>query len=178
MNLTPLKSSTHLFYRLSSLPFLLPPFPQSRRHTTDVTLDELPSHPSSHLSTPTTARSSTSASTISMDYYGGESLSQGNLGFSDEFDDSAYPKGTFTSSWTNLYDEVADQYDSDLPYYMGSQSDVFQELHELQMQSNHHLGDMKHAHQYQLSYELALDNMLTPFASYIVPPLPQPPSSK
>ena len=39
---------------------------------------------------------------------------------------------------------------------MGSQSDVFQELHELQMQ-NHHVGDMKHAHQYQLSYELALD---------------------
>ena len=91
-----------------------------------MTLDELPSHPSSNLSTPTTPHSSTSASTISMDYYGGESLSQGNLGFSDEFEDSAYPKGTFTSSWTNLYDEVADQYDSDLPYYMGSQSDVFQ----------------------------------------------------
>ena len=142
-----------------------------------MTLDELPSHTASHLSTSTAAHSSTSSSTISMDYYGGESLSQGNLGFGDEFDNSTFPKGTFTSSWTNLYDEVADRFDSDMPYYMGSQSDVFQELHELQMQ-NHHLGDMKHAHQYQLSYELALDNMLTPFASHVVPPVPQPPSSK
>jgi len=110
-----------------------------------------------------------------VDLYGGDSLSQGSSLFSEGLELS---RNSLTSSWNNVHGEEADDFEtsseiSDMPYYMGSQSDVFHELHELQ---NQQIGDIQHTHQYQLSYELALDNMLTPFSSYSLPPLPQPPS--
>ena len=55
-------------------------------------------------------------------------------------------------------------------YYVGSQEDILKELNEVP--KNNHLNAGSR-HQYQLSYELALDNMLTPFISHtpIVSPL-------
>lgn len=47
-------------------------------------------------------------------------------------------------------------------YYVGSQEDILKELNEVP--KNNHLN-VTSRHQYQLSYELALDNMLTPFIS-------------
>ena len=58
----------------------------------------------------------------------------------------------------------------DTSYYIGSQEDVYKELNEVP--KNNRL-DVTSRHQYQLSYELALDNMLTPFISHapIISPL-------
>ena len=69
------------------------------------------------------------------------------------------------SSWNNVYDGMGglDTAESDSSsYYVGSQEDVFKELNELPKNNHLNIGSR---HQYQLSYELALDNMLTPFTS-------------
>ena len=93
-----------------------------------------------------------------------ESLSQDNNPF-DDHNLSVYPRGSLGSSWNSLYEGAASDFEtsseiSDAHYFEGSQTDVFQEL---QAQQYDLLAPTKH--QYQLSYELALDNMLTPFAS-------------
>ena len=64
-----------------------------------------------------------------------------------------------------------------MSYYAGSQEDVYKELNEVP--KNNHL-DVTSRHQYQLSYELALDNMLTPFISHppIISPLVSAPVTK
>lgn len=77
------------------------------------------------------------------------------------------------SSWSNVYDGMGgrDTPESDSSsYYVGSQEDILKELNEVP--KNNHLNAASR-HQYQLSYELALDNMLTPFTSHapIVSPL-------
>ena len=85
-------------------------------------------------------------------------------------------RNSFSSSWSSLLGgsgefgrgsvEV-----SDLHFFEsggGSQSDLFQELSELEPRSRQQL-DTASRHQYQLSYELALDNVLTPFASNPAP---------
>ena len=92
------------------------------------------------------------------------SLSQDSNPF-DDHNLSEYPRGSLGSSWSSLYTGAASDFEtsseiSDARYLEGSQSDVFQEL---QAQQYDLLAPAKH--QYQLSYELALDNMLTPFAA-------------
>lgn len=70
---------------------------------------------------------------------------------------------SLTSSWNSLYNSVGafnhPENDSSR-FFVGSQEDVYKELNEVP--KNNHL-DVTTRHQYQLSYELALDNMLTPF---------------
>ena len=65
---------------------------------------------------------------------------------------------TKTASWHSLKNSDLEGSEVESAYYESSQSDL---LHD--MGSHPHLE--VHKHGYQLSYELALDNMLTPFAS-------------
>lgn len=84
------------------------------------------------------------------------------------------------SSWSNVFDGMGglDTSESDSSsYYVGSQEDILKELNEVP--KNNHLN-VTSRHQYQLSYELALDNMLTPFISHtpMISPLAKPAVSK
>ena len=84
------------------------------------------------------------------------------------------------SSWSNVYDAMGglDTSEGDSSsYYVGSQEDILKELNEVP--KNNHLN-VTSRHQYQLSYELALDNMLTPFTSHtpMISPLAKPAVSK
>lgn len=87
-------------------------------------------------------------------------------------------KTSLNSSWNSLYDGVG-AFDSpgDNSYYSGSQEDVFKEINEIPKNTS---LDVASRHQYQLSYELALDNMLTPFISHtpIISPLATASASK
>lgn len=88
---------------------------------------------------------------------------------------SHLPNGQFyepglSNSWTNsAHHSLAPSTDSSDSYYMGSQGDVYRELNEHAQYPGKGQSALGVAgHQYQLSYELALDNILTPFA----PPAP------
>ena len=73
-------------------------------------------------------------------------------------------QSSLNSSWSSLFEGAFDTVATDSSYcYVGSQEDAFKELNEMPKNKNH-LG-VTARHQYQLSYELALDNMLTPFIS-------------
>ena len=70
-------------------------------------------------------------------------------------------KSALTTSWQSLEESSdVETGGSESAYYQGSQADILQEMRSHPMPS--HLETHKHG--YQLSYELALDNMLTPFA--------------
>ena len=69
---------------------------------------------------------------------------------------------SLTSSWNNIEDD----FDQGYSYFESSQADALRELNEISRvphPSRHHLDVGRH--QYQLSYELALDNVLTPFVA-------------
>ena len=78
---------------------------------------------------------------------------------------------SYNSSWSSLFDDAFNTLSTDSSYcYVGSQEDAFQELNEMHKNKSH--LEVSARHQYQLSYELALDNMLTPFISH--PPIISP----
>lgn len=68
---------------------------------------------------------------------------------------------SLANNWSSLYDQDNPS-NFEYSYFEGSQPDV---LDELQSVRSNNLDVAKH--QYQLSYELALDNMLTPFANHV-----------
>ena len=82
-------------------------------------------------------------------------------------------QSSLNSSWNSLFNGRGgfDTPESDSScYYVGSQDEVYKELNEVPKKSP---LDVSTRHQYQLSYELALDNVLTPFIPHapIISPL-------
>ena len=71
-----------------------------------------------------------------------------------------------TASWHSLEGGSDDDTSSNSDYFQGSQVDVLQEMKVHPLSS--HLMAPKHG--YQLSYELALDNVLSPVSSPGSPP--------
>lgn len=135
---------------------------KQRRHTTEVRFEELEDKTLSHVKRD---------SIISLSDESIPSDATHHLLVTN----SHFPNGqdrSLSSSWSSLYDvdDFENSNDSEYSYFEGSQVDVFQELGSAQQQGNH-LDVAKH--HYQLSYELALDNVLTPFANHM-PPIASP----
>lgn len=129
---------------------------QSRRHTTEIDIEQL-----SGQSQGITRRNSSSTEnlelSLSQDVYAYEALDQSSLAISQQ---------ALSSSWNSLHGSEVGDLVSEVPHYIASQAD-FNEvpLNEVS------LGAPPTGHQYQLSYELALDNvLLTPFATTESPP--------
>ena len=92
------------------------------------------------------------------------SLSQDTYGTLDR-SSLVLSQQSLSSSWNSLVGSEVSDLDSDISPYAASQVDVFGELPLDQAPL-----ESVPAHQYQLSYELALDNVLTPFAAAELPP--------
>lgn len=129
---------------------------QSRRHTTEIDIEQL-----SGQSQGITRRNSSSTENLDMslsqDICGHDALDQSSLSISQQF---------LSSSWNSLHGSEVGDLESEVPHYIASQAD-FNEvpLNEVS------LGAPPTGHQYQLSYELALDNvLLTPLATTEAPP--------
>lgn len=98
-----------------------------------------------------------------MDFNFEDSLSQEDGG---HLAPKGLGKSGLTASWHSLEGGSDDESELGSETFQGSQGDLLQEMRVHAMPS--HLMAPKHG--YQLSYELALDNMLTPFASPASPP--------
>lgn len=130
---------------------------QSRRHTTEIGIEQL-----SAQSQGITRRNSSSTEnlelSLSQDTYAYEALAQPSLAISQQ---------SLSSSLDSLVDSEVGDLESGVPHYIASQAD-FNEVPLNQVS----LEEPPTGHQYQLSYELALDNvLLTPLTTTDVPPV-------
>ena len=130
---------------------------EQRRHTTEVLFEDL--HDTSLLHTKRDSVISLSDENISSNAIVDTHHLGSNSHFANGQDQS------LSSSWSSLFDleDLESPNDSEYGFFEGSQVDVYQELRSTKPSNDLDVAK----HQYQLSYELALDNMLTPFANHV-----------
>ncbi len=129
---------------------------QERRHTTDVTLDQLPSRNQHPLSVSLDAPSAEHKTATDSPPHLGDNLSE-------------LKRSALSSSWNSLFRAGISDFEtsSESPesrFVEGSQPDFDDVLGmSAPLHPTSHLLEARHG--YQLSYELALDNVLTPIAN-------------